>query len=319
MPPLLKVENLETSFFTKAGQIKAVDGISYSINKGETLGIVGESGCGKSVTSYSIMRLLSYPGQVTGGRIIFDGVDLCGLSEENMRQLRGKRIAMIFQEPMTALNPVLTIGQQITEQVLAHENISPKQSRERAIDLLNKVGIPSPAQRVDAYPHQMSGGMRQRAMIAMAISCNPDLLICDEPTTALDVTIQAQIIDLLLKLQEERGMAMQFITHDLGLIAEVSDRVVVMYAGKIVEEAVAGEIFYHPVHPYTRGLVKSIPRVDEKQEKLYTIEGVVPSYLDLSRGCRFQNRCPNRIDICSLKEPVLEAVVNDHEVACYHP
>lgn len=319
MSPLLEVQKLETSFFTKAGQIKAVDGVSYHINKGETLGIVGESGCGKSVTSFSIMRLLSYPGQVTGGKIIFDGQDLRTLPEDKMRQLRGKRMAMIFQEPMTALNPVLTIGRQITEQILAHEPVSQKQARERAIDLLNKVGIPSPAQRIDQYPHQLSGGMRQRSMIAMAISCNPDLLICDEPTTALDVTIQAQIIDLLLKLQQENGMAMQFITHDLGLISEVSDRVVVMYAGRIVEEAPAAEIFYKPAHPYTRGLVKSIPRVDQSLEKLYTIEGVVPSYLDLPRGCRFQNRCPNRIDVCELKEPVLEPVTSDHTAACYNP
>lgn len=319
MSPLLTVQNLETSFFTKAGQIKAVDGVSYHINKGETLGIVGESGCGKSVTSFSIMRLLSYPGKVTGGKIIFDGQDLRTLSEDKMRQLRGKRMAMIFQEPMTALNPVLSIGRQITEQILAHEPVSQKQARERAIDLLNKVGIPSPAQRIDQYPHQLSGGMRQRAMIAMAISCNPDLLICDEPTTALDVTIQAQIIDLLLKLQQENGMAMQFITHDLGLISEVSDRVVVMYAGRIVEEAPATKVFFQPAHPYTKGLVKSIPRVEHSLDKLYTIEGVVPSYLDLPKGCRFQNRCPNRIDVCELKEPVLAAVTTDHTVACYNP
>lgn len=319
MPPLLQIENLETTFFTKAGPIKAVDGISYHINKGETLGIVGESGCGKSVTSFSVMQLLSHPGRVTGGRIIFDGMDLVKQSDEAMRRLRGKRVAMIFQEPATALNPVLTVGRQITEQILAHENLTRKQARERAIDLLHKVGIPSPGDRVDQYPHQLSGGMRQRAMIAMAISCNPDLLICDEPTTALDVTIQAQIIDLLLKLQQENGMAMQFITHDLGLIAEVADRVVVMYAGRIVEKARASEIFYKPVHPYTRGLVRSIPRVEGTVEKLPTIEGVVPSYLELPGGCRFQNRCPNRIDRCELKEPELETVGENHEVACYNP
>lgn len=316
---LLAVENLQTSFFTKAGQIKAVDGISYHIGKGETLGIVGESGCGKSVASYSIMKLLTHPGKITSGKITFDGIELTTASGNKMRQLRGKRMAMIFQEPMTALNPVLTIGRQITEQILAHEDVNQKEAYARAIELLKKVGIPSPEKRIDQYPHQLSGGMRQRAMIAMAISCNPDFLIADEPTTALDVTIQAQIVDLLLKLQEERGMAMQFITHDLGLISEVADRVIVMYAGKIVEEASAHDIFHNPRHPYTKALLESIPKVEETKEKLYTIQGTVPSFLELPEGCRFQNRCPNKQNDCVQKEPLLGVIEENHEIACYHP
>jgi oligopeptide/dipeptide ABC transporter ATP-binding protein len=302
----------------KAGPVCAVDGISYFINKGETLGIVGESGCGKSVMSFSMMRLLDPPGRVTQGEVIFEGVDLLELSEENMRRIRGKEKAMIFQEPMTALNPVLTIGRQITEQILAHEMVSVKESQTRAIELLKKVGIPSPEKRVDQYPHQLSGGMRQRAMIAMAISCSPDLLIADEPTTALDVTIQAQIVDLLLKLQAENHMAIQFITHDLGLISEVADRIIVMYAGKIVEEADVKTIFENPKHPYTLGLLESIPSLGKEGEKLKTIPGTVPSFLDLPTGCRFQNRCPHCVERCRIEEPELEKLKEGHEMACWN-
>lgn len=317
--PLLSVRNLETSFFTKAGVIKAVDGVSYDIGKGETLGIVGESGCGKSVTSFSILGLLSHPGRVTGGAVYFKGKNLLDLAPAEMRRLRGKQIAMIFQEPMTALNPVLTIGKQIIEQIVAHESTSAREARQRAIELLSLVGIPSPERRVDDYPHQLSGGMRQRAMIAMALSCNPELLICDEPTTALDVTIQAQILDLLQHLQEQFHMSVQFITHDLGVISELADRVVVMYAGTVVEEARAETIFSSPRHPYTVGLLESIPKIDEQQERLSTIPGAVPSLLALPTGCRFQNRCSRSTEICKQVAPVLRQLTSDHQVACHNP
>jgi oligopeptide/dipeptide ABC transporter ATP-binding protein len=318
--PLLRVENLETTFFTKAGALKAVDGVSYQVNQGETVGIVGESGCGKSVTSFSVLRLLSYPGRVTGGRVLFKGTDLLQAPPEGMRAIRGKQIAMIFQEPMTALNPVLTVGFQITEQIETHEAVTRKEARNRAVALLELVGIPSPARRLDDYPHQLSGGMRQRAMIAMALSCNPDLLIADEPTTALDVTIQAQILDLLQRLQEERRMAMQFITHDLGVISELADRVIVMYAGRVVEEAPAAALFAGPRHPYTVGLLDSIPRVGGRtQERLATIPGVVPSLLALPPGCRFQNRCPHVTEVCRRSEPPLVDDGAGRRVACFNP
>lgn len=317
--PILKVENLVTTFFTKGGAVRAVDGISYEIGRGETVGIVGESGCGKSVTSFSILSLLSHPGRVTGGKILFEGTDLLKLNHDEMRKIRGRRIAMIFQEPMTALNPVLTVGYQIEEQILAHESLSKKDARERAIDLLKKVGIPSPELRVDDYPHQLSGGMRQRAMIAMALSCNPHLLIADEPTTALDVTIQAQILDLLQKLQDELKMSMQFITHDLGVISELSDRVVVMYAGTIVEEAPANVIFSKPQHPYTVGLLESIPDPAQPKSRLPTIPGAVPSLLHLPSGCRFQNRCSKATEQCRREVPQLKRIDAGHAVACFNP
>jgi oligopeptide/dipeptide ABC transporter ATP-binding protein len=317
--PLLQVENLETSFFTAAGRLKAVDGVSYSIARGETLGIVGESGCGKSVTSYSVLGLVDKPGRVTGGRVIFDGADLLSLGEEPMRRVRGKRIAMIFQEPMTALNPVLTVGVQIAEQILAHEKASKKEAMERAVELLRNVGVPAPEKRVEAYPHQMSGGMRQRAMIAMALSCHPDLLIADEPTTALDVTIQEQILDLLRDLQRKNGMAMQFITHDLGVISEIADHVAVMYAGKIVEEAGVGEIFANPRHPYTRGLLRSIPQLDANEDKLPVIEGSVPGLEAMPTGCRFAARCPNVLSRCREEEPLLTEESPGHGTACFNP
>ncbi len=317
--PILSVEKLETTFFTKAGALKAVDGVSYKVHRGETVGIVGESGCGKSVTSFSVLRLLSYPGQVTGGRVMFKGKNLLELAPDEMRQVRGKQISMIFQEPMTALNPVLTVGNQISEQLIAHEKLSKQAARTRSIELLSLVGIPSPDRRVDDYPHQLSGGMRQRAMIAMSLSCSPDLLIADEPTTALDVTIQAQILDLLQKLQEDFNMAMQFITHDLGVISEIADRVIVMYAGTVVEEAPANVIFADPKHPYTVGLLQSVPQIGKYHKRLATIPGVVPSLLSLPQGCRFQNRCPNATEKCRLTQPPLVDVGADHKLACYNP
>ena len=317
--PILKVENLVTTFFTKGGPVRAVDGISYEVDRGQTVGIVGESGCGKSVTSFSILGLLSHPGRVTDGRILFEGTDLLKVSPDEMRKIRGGRIAMIFQEPMTALNPVLTVGFQIEEQIQAHEAVSKRQARERSIDLLKKVGIPSPELRIDDYPHQLSGGMRQRAMIAMALSCNPQLLIADEPTTALDVTIQAQILDLLQKLQDELKMSMQFITHDLGVISELSDRVVVMYAGTIVEEASADVIFSRPQHPYTIGLLESIPNPAQPKKRLPTIPGAVPSLMNLPTGCRFQNRCSRASEQCRREAPVLTQLHGDHGVACFNP
>lgn len=321
MEPILSVQNLQTTFFTKAGALRALDGVTYRINEGETLGIVGESGCGKSVTSFSILGLLSHPGRVTGGKILFRGQSLLDLGEDGMRRIRGNRIAMIFQEPMTALNPVLTIGDQITEQIRAHDAMTRSRAHDRAVELLNLVGIPSPGRRIHDYPHQLSGGMRQRAMIAMALSCQPDLLIADEPTTALDVTIQAQILDLLQKLQDEFKMAMQFITHDLGVISELSDRVVVMYAGTIVEEASAETIFQNPRHPYTVGLMESLPRMDKSQMRLPTIAGSVPSLTALPQGCRFQNRCSQASEICRTMSPSLADMGpagGGHRVACFH-
>ncbi len=317
--PILKVDSLETTFFTKAGAVRAVDGVSYTVGRGETLGIVGESGCGKSVTSFSVLQLLSHPGKVTGGRIEFDGQNLLTLDADAMRKVRGKRIAMIFQEPMTALNPVLTVGYQISEQIIAHERVTTAEARERSIELLKLVGIPAPERRIDDYPHQLSGGMRQRAMIAMALSCKPDLLIADEPTTALDVTIQAQILDLLQRLQDEMKMSMQFITHDLGVISELADRVIVMYAGKVVEEGPAASLFSHPRHPYTVGLMASIPQIGKFQDRLATIPGVVPSLLNLPTGCRFQNRCPRATEQCRRVEPKLEQLGPDQRAACFHP
>jgi peptide/nickel transport system ATP-binding protein len=319
MESILSVENLETTFYTKGGPLRAIDGVSYRLYEGQTLGIVGESGCGKSVTSFSVLGLLSHPGRVTGGRVMFGGRDLVTLPAEEMRRIRGNRIAMIFQEPMTALNPVLTVGAQISEQILAHESVGKKAALDRAIDLLGLVGIPAPERRVRDYPHQLSGGMRQRAMIAMALSCQPDILIADEPTTALDVTIQAQILDLLQRLQDEFKMAMQFITHDLGVISELSDRVAVMYAGRIVEEASAAELFRNPKHPYTVGLMESLPRMDRVQKRLPTIPGSVPSLAALPSGCRFQNRCCRVSDQCRTSPPALTTVGPDHTVSCVHP
>jgi peptide/nickel transport system ATP-binding protein len=318
LQPVIAVEGLETSFATKGGTFKAVNGVSYAIHKGETIGVVGESGCGKSVTSLSIMRLLGGTGRVTGGSIHFNGRNVLDMSTAEVEAMRGKGVAMIFQEPMTALNPVYTIGFQIDEQIARHEGMSPKEARHRTIEMLDLVGIPSPEARYKNYPHQLSGGMRQRAMIAMALSCNPECLIADEPTTALDVTIQAQILELIAELQHKRDMAVQFITHDLGVISEVADRVVVMYAGTVCESAPTSTIFSRPRHPYTKGLMESVPGVGLKRHRLATIPGSVPSPLKLPPGCPFQNRCSRATDICRQQRPEPQEVAPGHTVACFN-
>jgi oligopeptide/dipeptide ABC transporter ATP-binding protein len=316
--PILKLENLRTHFRMEAGIAKAVDGVNYEIFPGQTLAVVGESGCGKSVTALSVMGLIPCPpGIRAGGRILFNGKDLRKASEAELRKIRGNDIAMIFQEPMTSLNPVYTVGDQIMEAVQLHQGLNRKDARAKAIEMLDKVGIPKPDQRVDEYPHQMSGGMRQRVMIAMALSCDPQLLIADEPTTALDVTIQAQILDLMAKLQDDFGTSILFITHDLGVVAEVSDYVAVMYAGKVVEYADVVTLYEEPQHPYTVGLFKSLPDIDSRKEKLDVIEGVVPSPLDFPSGCRFRNRCSYENERCGKEEPLLRDVGNGHTVACH--
>ncbi len=308
MPNLLEVNNLKTHFFTARGVVKAVDGISFKINPGETLGLVGESGCGKSVTALSIMQLVPQPhGKVVAGEIIFKGRDLSKLSAKELCEIRGDQIAMVFQEPMTSLNPVYTVGNQIAEVVQLHLGLDKNPAWEMAAEVLGHVGIPSPAERLKDYPHQLSGGMRQRVMIAMGLVCHPELLIADEPTTALDVTIQAQILDLLKKLKSEMGMAVLLITHDLGIIADIAQRAAVMYAGKIVEMAAAGDIFKRPRHPYTEGLLRSIPKITSSSGKrLEAIPGNVPDLLNLPVGCSFQARCPYKMDICAKQEPVLK-------------
>ena len=315
--PILEVKNLKTYFYTEDGVVKAVDGVSFELYEGETLGIVGESGSGKSVTSLSIMRLLDEKGRIVEGEVIFKGKNLIELPESEMRKIRGNEIAMIFQEPMVALNPVYTIGDQITEAIILHQGVDEREARDMAIDLLRKVGIPEPEKRVDQYPHQLSGGMRQRAMIAMALSCRPSILIADEPTTALDVTIQAQILDLMKSLQREYGMALIMITHDMGVIAEVADRVAVMYAGKIVEYGEVHEIFKSPRHPYTYGLLSSIPRLDVEQEKLKSIPGTVPDPLNFPKGCRFHPRCDFAQEKCRLEEPEMYEVAREHYSRCF--
>ncbi len=314
---LLSVKNLSTEFPVKKGIVKAVEDVSFDVDAGEILAIVGESGSGKSVTSLSVMGLLAEPGHVAGGSMEFEGKDLVHLSERDYRALRGNDMAMIFQEPMTSLNPVYRVGKQIVEAIRTHENVSKKEARERAIDMLRKVGIPSPEKRIDDYPHQMSGGMRQRVMIAMALSCNPTLLIADEPTTALDVTIQAQILDLLRRLRDDTGMAVLLITHDLGVVSETADRVVVMYCGQVVEEAEVRTLFDHPMHPYTLGLLKSIPRLeDDDSKRLYMIKGMVPNPLEMPPGCHFSDRCDSCMDICREKIPDL-VDVGGHKVRCF--
>lgn len=315
--PILKVENLKTYFYTEDGVVKAVDGVTFDLYEGETLGIVGESGSGKSVTSLSIMRLLDEKGKIVDGKIIFKGKNLLELSEAEMRKIRGNEIAMIFQEPMVALNPVYTIGDQIMEAIMLHQNVGESEARKIAVELLRKVGIPEPEKRVDQYPHQLSGGMRQRAMIAMALSCRPSILIADEPTTALDVTIQAQILDLMKELQKEYGMALIMITHDMGVIAEMADRVVVMYAGRVAEYGRVHEIFKKPRHPYTYGLLSSIPRLDVEQEKLKSIPGTVPDPLNFPTGCRFHPRCEFAQECCSHEDPELVEVEPGHFSRCF--
>jgi len=319
MAGLIEIKNLRTSFFTPEGEMRAVDGVSFDIEEGKTLGLVGESGCGKSVTALSIMRLIpSPPGEVVGGQILFRGKDLLDLNREEMRKVRGNEISMVFQEPMTSLNPVFTIGNQIMEAIRLHQGLARREAREKAIEMLRLVKIADPAARIDVFPHQLSGGMRQRVMIAMALSCNPSLLIADEPTTALDVTIQAQILELMKELQESLGMAILLITHDLGVVAEQADEVAIMYAGKIVEKARPEAIFSKPLHPYSLGLLNSVPGISGKKKKrLEAIPGVVPSPLDLPGGCRFRDRCPKAAGICADGEPDLIEKEKDHWVACY--
>ena len=321
MAPILEVSDLEVEFAVDDGKIKVLDGVSFKVAPGQTLGIVGESGCGKSVTSLAIMGLLPRPhGQVVAGSICFQGEELLTLAPDQMYKVRGNRISMIFQEPMTALNPVQTVGDQLMEVFSLHRpDFSKAQRKQAAIAMLQKVGIPEPAQRFAVYPHNLSGGMRQRVMIAMALACEPDLLICDEPTTALDVTIQAQILDLMKALQAQTGMAIIFITHDLGVVAELCDEVVVMYAGRAVERADIYELFDHPRHPYTHGLMASIPRLEDVPKSLLkTIKGQVPALHEMPAGCRFSNRCPHATEICVGTIPVTEQLSERHAVACHH-
>ncbi len=318
MNELLKVENLKTYFFTHEGTVKAVDGISFSINRGETLGLVGESGCGKSVTALSIMRLIPHPpGKIVSGEIYSEGKNLLKYNEKEMRNIRGKKISMIFQEPMTSLDPVFTIGHEIKEAVRLHSSVNKKDARDKTIETLRVVGMPDAEKRIHNYPHELSGGMRQRAMIAMALCCNPTLLIADEPTTALDVTIQAQILRLINELKDEFGASVLLITHDLGVVAEMCDNVAVMYAGHIVEHTDVDTIFSNPLHPYTKGLNKSIPRLDVDMERLETIKGLVPNLIDLPSGCPFHPRCSYCSDKCMKEMPELKEVEDNHLVKCH--
>ena len=319
--PLLEVKNLKTYFYTEDGVVRAVDGVDFEIYPGEVLGIVGESGCGKSVTSLSIMRLISIPGKIVEGEINFDGKDLVKATEEEMMQVRGNRISMIFQQPQSALNPVFRAGDQISEVLNIHQDFGKEKGRERAVELLKLVGIPEPERRADSFPHELSGGMSQRVMIAMALACVPDLLIADEPTTALDVTIQAQILDLMRDMKKQLGSAMMLITHDLGVIAEMANRVVVMYAGEIVEQSPVASLFDKPLHPYTQGLIGSIPVLGEIRERLDVIPGSVPNLINLPQGCRFAPRCRARVDhnlsVCTDQHPSLIDVAEGHKVRCW--
>jgi len=324
--PVLAVENLQTYFYTRTGLVKAVDGVSFALARAATLAIVGESGCGKSVTALSLMRLVADPpGRIVGGAVRLDGVDLLGVDEAAMRDIRGNQISMVFQEPMTSLNPVMTIGRQISEAVILHQRMSHKAALGRAIEMLHLVGIPEPQQRAKEYPHQLSGGMRQRTMIAMALACNPKVLIADEPTSALDVTIQAQILELIAKLQRELGTAVILITHDLGVVAETAERVIVMYAGRKVEEAAVGELFARPLHPYTRGLMNSIPRLalmrreaGAAAQRLQEIPGIVPALSNLPQACTFAPRCAFADDTCRGRFPPYQEKRPDHWAACWH-
>lgn len=317
MNNLLEVKNLSTHFFTDKGIVKAVDDCSFVIQKGETLGIVGESGCGKSVTAMSILNLIDRPGKIVGGSIIFDGKELIGIDETNLRSIRGNEISMIFQEPMTSLNPVFKIGFQIIEALKLHQKMDDAIAHKKAIDMLALVGIPRPERVVNDYPHQLSGGMRQRAMIAMALACNPKLLIADEPTTALDVTIQAQILSLMNDLKNKTNTAIMLITHNLGVVAQMADHVLVMYSGKVVEASPVEELFAYPSHPYTVGLLKSIPSLDEDRSRLHSIEGVVPSPFELPKGCYFAPRCDRAMDICYEKQPETIQITKEHSVSCF--
>jgi oligopeptide/dipeptide ABC transporter ATP-binding protein len=315
---LLEVNGLKTSFYTSEGKVTAVDDVSFTINEGRILGIVGESGCGKSVTSMSIMRLINKNiGKIEAGEIIFEGKDLLKLSEREMKSVRGNKIAMIFQEPMTSLNPVFTIGQQIGEPLKIHQGIKGKENKKKCIEMLKLVGIPTPEKIVNEYPHKLSGGMRQRVMIAMALCCNPKLIIADEPTTALDVTIQAQVLEIMKKLSSELKTSIMLITHDLGVIAEMADDVVVMYAGEVVEECKVNLIFDDPKHPYTKGLLYSRTEKVKKGEKLYNISGMVPSPVNMPKGCRFHPRCESCLEICKKSEPKIIEIKKGHKVRCW--
>jgi peptide/nickel transport system ATP-binding protein len=323
---LLEIRNLKTQFTSDGAKVLAVDDVSFAIPPGGTLGVVGESGCGKSVTALSVMRLIADPpGRIVGGQILFKGEDLLALPEPRLRRIRGNSISMVFQEPMTSLNPVFTVGNQIGEVLRLHQGASRKAARQRSIEMLQQVGIPAPEQRVDVYPHQLSGGMRQRVMIAMALACNPDLLIADEPTTALDVTIQAQILDLIRQLQQQRHMAMMLITHDLGVVAETCGEVVVMYAGRVVERAPVRALFARPAHPYTAGLLRSMPSFEDagaprgQRARLEAIPGTVPSLRELPPGCRFRDRCSRALELCARLDPPLEPKREGQLAACHNP
>lgn len=317
MTNILEVKDLKTYFFTDKGTVKAVDGVSYTLKEGQTLGIVGESGCGKSVNAMSILNLIEKPGKIVEGSIKFRGEELVGISQKRMREYRGNDISIIFQEPMTSLNPVFRVNQQISESLILHQHMSKNEARKKSIELLNLVGIPRAEKVVDDYPHQLSGGMRQRVMIAMALACDPKILIADEPTTALDVTIQAQILSLMNDLQKETNTSIMLITHDLGVVAQVADHVLVMYSGKIVESAPVKELYANPKHPYTQGLLESIPKLDDERERLSSIEGVVPNPFELPEGCYFADRCKYVMDRCRLEHPPQYKINEDHTTACF--
>lgn len=316
--PILEVRNLQTHFFTEEGVSKAVDGVDFVLHKGDTLGLVGESGSGKSITSMSILKLIATPpGRIVDGEVLFKGKDLVKATDKEMRTIRGNQISMIFQEPMTSLNPVYTVGEQIAEVLRLHQNLGRKEAWNKAVDMLRLVGIPSPEKRAKQEPFELSGGMRQRVMIAIAMACNPEVLIADEPTTALDVTIQAQILDLMKQLQKQLGMSIIMITHDLGVVSETCDRVAVMYAGKIVEQIAADQLFTHAKHPYTQGLLNSLPRLDQDEEELQAIKGNVPSPYNMPAGCAFAPRCPHASEICNSSMPELLNLENDQQVRCW--
>jgi peptide/nickel transport system ATP-binding protein len=314
---LLDIQQLKTHFFTENGVVPSVDGVSFQINKGETVAVVGESGCGKSVTSLSIMGLVGSPGKIVGGEILFEGRDLTKATKKELRKIRGNEIAMIFQEPLTSLNPVFTVGSQVAEAIRLHQNASKEEAKQKTIELLKRVGIPRAEKVYSSYPHSLSGGMRQRVMIAMALSCNPKLLIADEPTTALDVTIQAQILHLMRELSRENDTAIMLITHDLGVVAEMVDRVIVMYAGQVVEQGDVFTLFKDPKHPYTKGLLNSTPRIHELKDELESIEGSVPNPSEMPKGCKFHPRCPKATEQCVTAEPQLKEMDSGHQVRCW--
>ncbi|WP_313019350.1 ABC transporter ATP-binding protein [Acetoanaerobium noterae] len=315
---LVEFKDVHTYFYTEAGTVKAVNGVSYKIKEGETVCVVGESGCGKSVTALSLMRLIAAPqGEIVKGNISFDGKDITSLSEEEMMSIRGNDISMIFQEPMTSLNPVFTVGNQIMESIMLHQKLDKKQARDKAIEMIKLVGIPRAESIVDSYPHELSGGMRQRIMIAMALSCNPKLLIADEPTTALDVTIQAQILDLMRDIKQKTQTSIMLITHDLGVVAEMADYVVVMYAGKVIEEGPVNDIFKNPLHPYTRGLLKSKPVINQEADRLYSIPGQVPNPIGMKDSCYFHERCEHCMEICKTQIPTIKYYDEQHKISCF--